>query len=112
MGRSQFLDLYPICSQLIADIGRDFIRSWSVEQANEFREKFVQQLVDGGCSHGKAASAWQLVVQDHAKSDGLDGDGKTQPRGPANGTGAVAEARSEFLSSSANVLHEENVFFL
>jgi len=67
--RAQFLDVYPVCSQLISDIGREFIRTWTLGQANVFHSHFVARLVDSGVSVEKAEIAWKLVVQEHGKAE-------------------------------------------
>ncbi len=67
--QSQFLDLYPVCSRMISEIASEFIRSWSREELDFFRDKFVGQLIQQGIPRAKAKSAWNLLVQEHAKSE-------------------------------------------
>ena len=98
--RSQFLDIYPVCSRLIAEIGREFIRSWSVEQAQGLRESFVRQLVDeGGVSIAKAEMAWRLVVQDHGKSDSVAEKNETLQRVDGGSSRALPATSSKVVVS-------------
>lgn len=68
VGRAPFLDVYPVCSQLVSEIGRAFIRSWNVEQASMFRSELIDKLVSSGISRERAELSWKLVVQEHGKT--------------------------------------------
>lgn len=105
--RSPFLNVYPVCSKLISEIGREFIRSWTVEQANTFRAELLSKLVASGVSREMAGIAWKLVVQEYGESrsavakEVMRGDSTA----PVLATSTAASA-NRLITESAN----ENIF--
>lgn len=111
ISRSKFLDVYPVCSQLISDIGREFIRSWTIEQAEMFRAEFVEKLVSSGVVRERAEVSWKLVVQEHGRSkESGVGENKLRESGvDRSATNNVAgRIRSETPSPQGNVFSFED----
>ena len=66
--RSQFMDIYPACSSLISEIGREFINTWTTEETDSFHTVMVNRLVGKGIQRTKAETAWRLLVQESSRS--------------------------------------------
>lgn len=110
--RSQFLDIYPICSQLIAVIGREFIRSWNVEQADQFRSGLLERLVEDGVPRAKAEVVWKLVVQEQGKLS-ADSDAGSPNLFSAPKVKAAVPSRVDSVGVSCDAVNcetKENVF--
>jgi len=104
--RSPFLNVYPVCSKLISEIGREFIRSWSVEQADTFRTELLGKLVASGISPEMAGVAWKLVVQEY-------GERLSVPNGITRGDSATPALATNAVPNGNRLLVEsvnENIF--
>ncbi|QEG21766.1 hypothetical protein [Mariniblastus fucicola] len=110
--RNQFLDVYPICSRLVSEIGRVFIRSWTDEQASLHREELVGRLIESGVSKAKAEIAWKLIVQDHAKSGARSAPNSDSVSAMNLNVSAAnsANGNSEFRNSGSGAQTDENIF--
>lgn len=65
----QFFDVYSVCSHLIAEIGREAVRSWNGIEIESKMEKFIDHMVVNGFPRQKALLAWKLIVEGNPKND-------------------------------------------
>ena len=63
----RFFDVYSVCAHLIAEIGKEAVRSWSNSDIDEKMDQFVGQMVQNGFPKSQAILAWKLVVQGNSK---------------------------------------------
>ncbi len=60
--KADFFELFPLCSALVAMIGKDTVDRWTRDEAESQRAKFCRRMVSQGFQEILVDRVWEMVV--------------------------------------------------